>query len=197
MDYIRTVLSLGGLPTEALIGRTPGASFVSGPTDDTPDEPLYKSREAEIAAWLALEAHTHVTRYAVLEACDPPARSAIAAHHVQTRAETGLSEADAAKARLLLAKPDGSFYFWAPSGRLRPWAPPPAAATPITRNKPGATVEGGVCSCTMLGSTLLIECKLCRKQLADRRVARSSSKSLTSLSQSRGSLKLLSSTDAV
>ena len=34
-------------------------------------------------------------------------------------------------------------------------------------HKPGSKVDGGVCTCQMLGSTLLIECALCKKVRAE------------------------------
>jgi len=192
IDYIRTILHRAGLPAEVICGRTPGASVMSRLLPDLPAEPQYESRADEITAWL--EEHPSCTRYAVLDASAAPTPAALRAradpvvsHYVQTRAAVGLSEADVHLACSLLAKPDGTYYFWAPT----PWAPP--AAAPVVRSTPSTTVEGGVCTCRMLGSTKLIECNLCRRQMAERRAARQleSGGSLGSLAQSRGSLRIL------
>ena len=64
------------------------------------------------------------------------------------------------RVRELLARPDGSFYIWSPGG-LR------AQSNPKAVNKPGTKVGDGVCSCQMVGTTLIVECSVCRKLKAN------------------------------
>ena len=176
--YIRCCLHRAGLPAESIVGHTPGMSAAAELLPDMLGESQYEDRSAEIRAWLA--AHPQVTRYAIADSQGATSMDAdIAPHHVQIPPGRGLTDVDAERCRALLAKPDGTWYFWAPSGQPRP-----ANAGPMIRNKPGAKVGDGVCTCTMLGSTLLIECDLCRKQKA---MTRSASKGslLTSASKPR------------
>ena len=92
------------LPADAIIGCTPGTTGASGLLADAADEEQYTSRAAEIRAWLA--AHPHVTRYVVLDDRPSAADEVLAPNFVRTRAECGLSEADAARCRTLLAAAD-------------------------------------------------------------------------------------------
>jgi hypothetical protein len=161
LEYIRCLMYRSGIPAECVLGATPGASI--GYSDLLPlgaSESIYESRAEEIKDWIR-SGHSHVTRFAVLEPRAIASGDTLAAHHVMTRSDVGLSEEDAARAKALLARPDGGFYMWSVTG-LR------AASNPTKpTHKPGAKVAGGICKCQMLGSTLLIECELCKRVRAE------------------------------
>jgi arginase len=116
LPYVQYVLTRYGLPAEAVIGRTPGVSgataYANGSggeqlfTGDAFDDEQYVSRAAEIHAWLA--AHPAVTRYVVLDDRPSAADAALAARFVQTDAAHGLTAADAARCRALLAEECGA-----------------------------------------------------------------------------------------
>lgn len=154
--YIRCVLHRSGLPAESVIAHTPGISGSSMLLPEYCDEPQYENRVEEIRAWR--ERHPHVTRFAVLDRASIASKDNLAPHYVRTQSDIGLSEANAARCKELLARPDGGFYLWSVTGQ-RAGSNPNAPKT----NKPGAKVGGEVCSCQMLGSTLLVECNACRK----------------------------------
>ena len=157
VDYIRLILNRAGLPAESIIGRVPGASGSSYLMEALFDEPQYESHEEEIKEWLRKKAY--VTRYAVLDT-RAIVQKDLSEHHVQSSPATGLTEADTQRVRELLARPDGSYYLWSPGG-LR------AQSNPKAVNKPGTKVGDGVCSCQMVGTTLIVECSVCRKLKAN------------------------------
>lgn len=162
MEYIRVIMYRSGIPAESVLGHTPGASIgFSDLLAENANESIYENRAEEIQDWIR-NGHSHVTRYAIIEPCPiTPGYDKLGLHHVQTRLGEGLSESDAARAKALLARPDGGFYMWSVTG-LRVASNP---NKPV--HKPGSKVDGGVCTCQMLGSTLLIECALCKKVRAE------------------------------
>ena len=161
MEYIRVIMYRSGIPAESVLGHTPGASI--GFSDLPPKTPMSQYMRTELRRFrLIRNGHSHVTRYAIVEPWPiTPGYDKLGLHHVQTRLGEGLSESDAARAKALLARPDGGFCMWSVTG-LRVANNP---NKPV--HKPGSKVDGGVCTYQMLGSTLLIECTPCKKVRAE------------------------------
>ena len=123
LPYIQYILHRHGLPTDCVIGSTPGAcgepgisnpsNFANGSTQSAGgssnqqlftasafDDAQYVSRAAEIGAWL--DAHPEVARYVVLDDRPSAADARLAPRFVQTASDAGLTEEDAERCKLLL-----------------------------------------------------------------------------------------------
>ena len=99
-EYITYILNRHGIPASHVVGRTPGVSGASSLSNDPADAAQYANRAAEIRAWL--DAHPGTTRFCILDDRACAADATLAPNFVQTATEAGLSEADAARCRVIL-----------------------------------------------------------------------------------------------